>query len=186
MTAQQTSSGVTEAVPQVGRLQRLSRRSARARPSNKVRLLASAQEVIDLWPFFLEGHKALNDPLGARGEMSVDAYFRCLTQVAAASNQDGFVLLITSKNDKPLGFGVVVDGTDMWHEKRIALGQLMWSNGKSPNLCVDIAEATVEVCRQLGFERLYTASRRSSGAATRLFQTRMGFTFAHNVLCRDL
>ena len=162
-----------------GASRRLSPRFVLERPTNKVCILHTVEEVLTHWEFFLQGLEVLNDPNGARGDMSPGKFFQMLIHVATAPDDHGFVLLMTSSNDKPLGFCTVMDGTDIFHDKRIALGQLMWSSKKSPGLGRDMIIHMLKICKKLGWDELQCDTRRNTGAAKRLFEKVLGFQFCH-------
>lgn len=141
--------------------------------SNKVIRLTHPYEVLNHWPFFLEGMEALNSPTGAKGEYTPETFLQMLLKVIDKGDE-GLVLLLTSKNDKPLGFGVCFVGEDILGDRCL----FVWAgytSGRYKGTMLEMCQYAEEYARAIGITVLRAASKRITGAAMRLFERAWGF-----------
>jgi len=152
---------------------------------NKFVILRSLEEVLANWAFFLEGLEVLNNPQGARGDVSPDAFLKLVLNVVAEGTSFGIVALLTSKNDKPLGYGICFDNTEPYCEKS-ALIYAAYSNRKAPHTARELLSHCEIWAKEQGFKHLHACSRRFNGAAFRLFEDVWKFSRACVVFTKAL
>lgn len=140
---------------------------------NQFHYIRTAKEVLDLKEFFLEGLRVLNDPQGGRGNVRKESYFQVILQTALGRISDGIVMLMTSVNDKPLGFVVLLNCTPPGGE-RTAFCYAVYSNGKCHGASYQMLEMVDKWARTYEYRQIQAASRRMTGSAVRLFD-RWGF-----------
>lgn len=136
----------------------------------------SVQGIIDNIEFFKEGWTMITRPECARDVFSWDGFLKTLLHVASLDECNGAVILFTSCNDKPLGFYVLCDNTEIFSDHRTVLIFAGYSNGKyeqAPLASIDFVE---KWARDRGFKEIHAHTRRMTGAAARLYERKLGFT----------
>lgn len=141
---------------------------------NKVQCISDLEEFLYWWPFLLEGLGILNSPNGGNGNIPETRFFKILLQVISGRHSEGTVMLLTSKNDKPLAYVVLCNNTQPFAE-RTALCFVIYSNNKCAHAVKELHRAVNAWCVTHHYVRLYAASKRISGAAVRLFEKKWGF-----------
>ena len=136
--------------------------------------LKSLSEIQTHWDFFLEGLTNLNDPHGARGDLTPVQFFQMLLYAVEKHPHHGGVGLLTSKNGKPLGYGVVLDNTEPFCRKSVVV-YAVYSNGKCATTTVELLANAERWAREHGFAEMQACSRRINGAAIRLFEKKWKF-----------
>lgn len=142
--------------------------------SNVFRWLGGLADVEANWDFFREGLASLNDPHGARGDLTELQFFQILLYAIAKHPRQGGVGLLTSKNGKPLGYGIMLEDTEPFC-KRSAVVYAVYSNGKCATTTEELLENAERWARTEGFVELHACSRRINGAAIRLFEKKWKF-----------
>jgi hypothetical protein len=139
--------------------------------SNKIVRLFSAIDLARHWPFIQESREGLVKK--ARARWSEEEYFNMLTRVTNMG-VDGLVLLLTSKNDKPLGIGCAFVGVDFDGNECFYVWAT-YSNGKCHTCLSELLNACKEYARSIGQKVIKMASPRINGAAKQLFCDTLGF-----------
>lgn len=147
--------------------------------------LTKAQDVIDNWDFFAEGLNVLNNPQGARGDVTPPALLNLVLNVVEKGLDFGIVALLKSKNGKNLGFGICYDNTEPYCMKS-AIVYAVYSNKKSPTTTRELLYHGEKWAREHNFKDLHACSRRFSGASLRLFEDIWGFSRACIVFRKPL
>lgn len=136
--------------------------------------LTTPESIIANWEFFLEGLSQLNNPQGARGDVNHEAFLKLTLAVADKGLDFGLVALLTSCNDKPLGFGIMYENTEPFCE-RSAIVYAVYSNKKCPTATSELLAHGEEWARKHGIKHLHACSRSFSGARFRLFEKHWHF-----------
>lgn len=152
---------------------------------NKFFWLANLQDAQKWWPFLFEGLNSLNDPHGARGDMEPLQFFQMVLHAISCHPTNGGVGVLTSKNDKPLGYGIILNNTEPYCRKS-AVVYAVYSNGKCPTTTVELLTNAESWARSQGYCDLQACSRRINGAAIRLFEKKWGFRRACLVFRKEL
>lgn len=142
---------------------------------NKGIIPRKLEEVIEWWPFILSGLDALNDTSGARANMSANDLFRVAVSTALGDPDRGLVLILASKNDKPLSYIIATENTDLYGPRTL-VAWAAYTNRKCATALKDNLDILEKWARHAGFEELQAQSRRMNGSAMRLFERRWGFT----------
>jgi len=126
----------------------------------------------------------LNDQRRARANYTPESFFNMLTKVATMGEQ-GLICLLTSKNDKPLGFGVGFSAVDFNGDACFYVWAA-YSNAKCKTTLNELLSACEMHAKTLEFNSVKMATPRITGAAFRLFEERLGFsreyiTFKKNI-----
>lgn len=119
---------------------------------------------------------SLNDPRGARGDIRPERFFQMLLDVMSRGDEQGVIAVLQSKNRVVLGYTVIIDGTDICSFCRVAVGYVLYSNGKCPTAGVDMTVLAERWARMYGYNEMHGISRRINGAAMRLFEKKLGFS----------
>jgi len=144
----------------------------------------TAKEVIDNYNFFESGMVALNDPKGAKSNYTSESFFLMLMRVINAGDL-GLVLLLTSKRNKPLGFGVAMASSDVEGVKCLYILEF-FSNGKFKDTRQVLLQAAEQHARSLGLNKLRASTRRINGCGFRLFEGVWGFKREFVTFTRDV
>lgn len=136
--------------------------------------LTNVQQVIAAWPFLVNGWRELCSPEKGRSDLSEGEFLTMLLRIQGMGPNDGLIALFTSKNDKPLGYMVVMNDSETPH-RRTALIYLGYSNGLYTQAPIVATEYVERWAKERGFTELHAQSRRLSGAAMRLFRKKLGF-----------
>lgn len=151
----------------------------------KVKHLTNVEDVIRWGEFLHEGWEAFRKPDKARCDIAFSDFMRQVFHIACGPPTFGFVAVYTSKNDKPLGFTVVLDDSEGW-EKRTATILYAYSNGKYAAASTAAVEYIEKWARQRGFAALHTQGRRLNGAAMRFYRKKLGFQPVSIVFQKEL
>ena len=137
-------------------------------------VITSLPELLAHWPFLLEGLAVLRNPQGARGDISPETFFRICMHTVDKGMTYGLVALLTSTNDKPLGFGVMFENTEPGCQKS-AIVYAVYSNKKYKHASKELLSFAEGWSRANDFKQIQACSRRFSGAAFQLFEQNWGF-----------
>lgn len=141
---------------------------------NQFIYLTELDQFLDWWPFFLEGLPLLNSSTGGRGGIPEERFFKILLQIALGNMKNGAVLVVCSKNGKPLAYTVLINNTAPFDE-RSALCYALYSNNKCAGVVKQLHVEVLKWCRLNEYVKLYAASKRITGSAVRLFEKKWGF-----------
>lgn len=140
---------------------------------NRFKRFTTAYELIDYWPFFAEACQGLNDPHGARRNYSEEYFFNMLTRVCLMEDR-GLVLMLTSKNGKPLGCGVAYGATNFDFESCFYVWAT-YTNGRCPTALKELLQYAEAYARHLGYDAVKMGTPRINGASFRVFEQKLGF-----------
>jgi hypothetical protein len=112
-------------------------------------------------------------------DVTPDQFFKTLARVAFDSEL-GWIGILTSESGKYLGFGVMVDVTEMYQLKTLCI-YIVYSNAKCPSTILEVRHEALQWAKQHGFERIRAVSfrirpnpTRISGAVKRYFSKTLG------------
>lgn len=142
--------------------------------TNRILRLTSAFDIVKHWGFFNEARLALNDPSKARESYTELEFFNMCTKATNLPNDDGFVVMLTSKNGKPLGCGVAFAAED-FNGKRCFYVWCTYTNGKCTTALQELLHHAERHARSLGYREIKMSTRRINGGAMRLFEDKLGF-----------
>lgn len=140
--------------------------------TNKLVRLHSAFDLAQHWPFIQESREGLVKK--ARARWTEEEYFNMLTRVTLMGDQ-GLVLLLTSKNDKPLGIGCAFVATDFDGNDCFYVWSV-YSSGKCHTCLSELLNACKEYAKSVGSTVVKMATPRRNEAARRLFEDTLGFS----------
>lgn len=140
--------------------------------SNKLVRLHSAYDIAQFWTFIKEAQVGLMRK--ARAKWDEEKFFNMLTRVTLKGD-DGLVLMLTSKNDKPLGVGCAFVAEDFDGNECFYVWAT-YSNGKCHTCLSELLDACKQYARGIGQKVIKMASPRINGGARRLFCDELGFT----------
>jgi len=146
----------------------------------KLHLLTSLDEFMEHVSFIREGFDTLEELV----RVSWDDFAGQVLQVVSGKMEAVFAVFL-SKNDKPLGFVMVVDDTAGSIEK-VALIYAAYSNGKYVGAADEAVHYAEEWATAKGFDKLRASSRRMNGAAMKLFKKKLQFKPAFIVFEKGL
>ena len=126
---------------------------------------------LEWWPFLLEALPLLNRTNVGSEKVSADRYFSVLTREALGPPSDGVVIVLASKNTKPLGFVVLLNNTAPFSPKT-ALCYAVYSNNKCATAVRQLDRETKGWCTLHGYKKMVAASRMIHGATVRWFKNR--------------
>lgn len=152
---------------------------------NKLCLIESVEQLLGFWKFFQEGLESLNDTIGTREKVTSDSFFKLLIHVISKNPGFGIIGVLTSKNDKPLGFGVAFNDTDIGLTKS-AVVYAVYSNKRCPTTVKELQDIAETWARENGFHKLHACSRRLNGSVMRLFEKKWGFHRTAIIFEKDL
>jgi hypothetical protein len=152
---------------------------------NKFTRLTDPLEVLNHWEkLFLPGMLALNDPRGAKAEYTPESFYKLLQNVTGMRDK-GLVLMMTSKNDKPLGFAIAFETLDWMGERCMYLVEI-FNSGKYQNGAIDMITYVENYARGLGLKEVKAATRRINGGGLRLFERKWGFVREYLTFKKEL
>lgn len=147
---------------------------------NKIVLIQDYKTLLDRWEFLLEGLQAVQanckDNLP---DVTSDQFFKTLAKVAFEPEL-GVIILLTSKNAKPLGYIVLVDNSELFGPKVVCI-YIAYSNGKCASTIAELRHEGLRWAKEQGFEkcraysyRIKPTPARMSGAVRRYFSKTLG------------
>lgn len=144
-----------------------------AQSGNRYVRFRTAYQLVEKWDFFEEARKGLNNPHGARCNYTSEKFFNMMTRTTLM-DEKGLVLMLTSKNGKPLGCGVAFAAQDFEGESCFYVWTC-YTSGKCRSTLHDLLEYTSAYAKHLGFDAIKLATPRITGGAFRLFEDKLGF-----------
>jgi hypothetical protein len=149
-----------------------------------VRHLRTVEEILEASEFLHEGYLSLCDPARARLFVSWEEYFQRVMHTAI-SPAAGTVVLFSSKNDKSLGYMVLIEDSESRHRRTVMI-YAGYSNGRFAAASEASMAYVQRWAKAQGFVELHANSYRINGAAMRLFRKKLGFTPLSVVFKKDL
>lgn len=135
---------------------------------NKLIRIVDTKSLLKWWPFFKEGIKWLQ----SKGwfDHSEDIAFKTILTITEMGKR-GYVAVITSKNGKPLAFGVAYENTPDFYDKRSFLSYITYSNNKDSKAYNSLLDEFKRYAKGEGINILYVSTRRCCGSAIRCFNS---------------
>lgn len=137
--------------------------------SNKIVVLNSINAVCDMWPFMLTGLEELRKPSKAREATTPTDFLATLMRIV--TSHSGVIMVLTSKNNKPIGFVVAQQSVERCSIQLVAA----FINDKCPDALMELRDALEEWSREHGFKEIRAYTRRINGSAMRWYEKRLGF-----------
>lgn len=134
--------------------------------------LMGAEDFTQWVEFLYEGWQSLasHNRIG----MTAEAFYKQVLKVVCGPPGDGAVFVVTSKNDKPLSFFVLIDNSESFEKESVVI-YAGYSNGKSADVTTYGVEVAKIWARENGFQQLQACTRRLNGASARFFRKKLGF-----------
>jgi hypothetical protein len=151
-------------------------------PDNKLVRLHNAIDIVDNWDFLKESMEGLNKK--ARANYNDIKFFEMLCKVARM-NKDGLIVILKSKNDKPLGFGCAFVATDFNGDDCFYVWAA-YSTGKYHHCLTELQQACEDYARSIDQRVIKTATPRTNHAADRLFCDILGYRREFSTYRKDI
>lgn len=142
--------------------------------TNIVHHLTDLESVTRWWPFFVEGAAALNGISKQQNIWTPEYLFEAVTKILDMERL-GYIALLTSKNQKPLAWGLCHSATDSMSGEPYFFVLGAYSNGKCATATRELCTAAESYARSIGHHTLKAGTFRLTGAAIRLFESSWGF-----------
>ena len=143
----------------------------RSPTNNFVSQVNTVDEVLKLWPFFHLGLEELRKPSKARETTSATDFMALLMRVVTSEPGSGVIMVLSSKNAKPIGF-VVGKRSAEHHSMQLMVAYV---SDKCPDAIEDLRAALELWCKERGYTELRAYTRRINGSAMRWYENRLGF-----------
>jgi len=151
----------------------------------KVKILTTAQDVIDWWPFFLEGLHELNQLPDKEDRVTPEEYLQTILHTATLPTDLGLVGVITSKNGKPLCYGVVMNNTVRFRRKSCCV-YAVYSTKQARAVVRFALEYFEKWARENGYSVIHAFSPCMNGSRFRLFEKHWKFRRASILFTKNL
>lgn len=151
----------------------------------KVVQVESLDKLLAQWPFVLSGLESLNATLDGEELVDTEAFFRVHLDIAAGHRR-GAIFLLTSKNDKPLGFVTAHDATSAYRRSRTLWVYCIYSNDKKQGAAKMLFDRVEKWGRDEGFTEIRSESARTSGASIRWCRSTFGLQLSKMVFRKSL
>lgn len=152
-------------------------------PQCKVYVLDSVEKIIEHLAFISDGWEAFKKP-PLNCNIPLNAYFQLVFRVAHGNPDNNLLILLTSKNDKPLGYSIVFNDSQLGLPKS-CIWFYYYSNGKCNTVAIESSNFIEAWARKRGYKEIHSQSFRMSGAAIRGFK-RVGMKPFSMVFKRNL
>lgn len=143
----------------------------RSPTNNFVSQITSVDQVLKLWPFFNLGLEELRKPSKARETTTTREFLASLMRIVTGDPSSGIIMVLNSKNAKPIGFVVGSRGADHTSMQIVAA----YVSDKCPDAIEDLRNALELWCKERGYTELRAYTRRINGSAMRWYENRLGF-----------
>lgn len=137
--------------------------------------LEGVRDVIANWHFLHEGLIELNSIVPENRHFSSASFLKLLCNTVDSGEKSGYVMIVRSKNNKPLFYLVAYDNSDEYHEASTVFIVAFYSNGKSKTASRFGLEALKKWARGHGYKELQGESSRINGSSFRYFEKYLGF-----------
>lgn len=142
---------------------------------NYVDLILTNDEILEEWPFLVEGLNHMNNPQKSNMCEAHETYLKTLSR-CACTWPDGFVGILRSKNGKPLGFGVGYNSSSLLQNKKVLWIYATYSNGKYKDAVPDMLKWGDEFAKCFNYDEVATATGRVNGSNFAWFEKKLGFS----------
>ena len=138
----------------------------------KVIEVEGCDAVLKHWPFLLGSLAELNETIKDT-PISTDSFLRVHLDIAVGKIY-GKIFLLTSKNDKPLGFVSAFESTSVYGPGPVLWVYAIYSNDKKAGVPKILFSRLEEWAKDHGFVEIQTQSGRTSGASIRWCRAQFG------------
>lgn len=145
-----------------------------------MRFLRAVEDVLALWPFFLQGLKELNEGGVSKVYVSPEDFFKIVIDVIYQGETYGIVGVLESKNGKPCGFVIAFDSGSRYF-KKTALIFAAYSAGYVSNVTRDMLTLSLDWAEKQEFHAVEALSLRVGNSIRRLYCKKLGFTYFGNL-----
>jgi hypothetical protein len=135
---------------------------------NDIVEIRTIDDLLEYWVFLKQGMVALNDPRGAKATYTDDTFLQLLLKVFGM-DEAGLIVVLQSKNGKPLAFGICFEAVDIM-EERCFFVWAAYTNGKYKGGLQELCKYAETYARKRGIRCLKAATKRICGANIRLFE----------------
>ena len=125
----------------------------------------------DAWPFLESGFEVLTRSNGGRLQITPKAFQRTLINATAGSEYGG-LLLLTNKNDLPLGYICLVATSTVLSPKTLSIFAL-YSTEKCPSAYEELVHEAKIWARMHRYEKLRFECHRITGAAAKFAEKKL-------------
>jgi hypothetical protein len=139
-----------------------------------IKYVTDVEELLDRWPFFYEGWLAVLQHNHGKPKATTNDFMLLLMRAVTSKPSEGCLAVFESKNNKPLGFIVLMNGSEV-ASYRVAHINMAYTNGKSPGITLAGQKFAEEWSRENGYKELQLRTYRMNGAAQRFFVRKLGF-----------
>lgn len=146
--------------------------------------LVGHEPVLQHWPFLLEGLDNLNGTVKDR-TVAKECFLRVHLDVACGK-MNGRVIVMTSKNDKPLGFVTAYETTSDYRPERVLWVYAIYSNDKKPGAAKLLFGYLESWAKTEGFQEIQSQSGRTSGASIRWCRAQFGLSLSKLVFSKTI
>jgi hypothetical protein len=147
--------------------------------------LTKIQEVFTHWPFFLEGLGQLNTLVGCMDPITEEVLLKTLLHAVDRYPRDGLVVVVTSKNDKPLLWGVALNNTALF-KPRSCVVYAVYSNNKAAGVVSSAIQCLEQWARENEYVNIQAFSPSFNGSRIRLFERSWKFRRAAIMFTKKL
>jgi len=151
----------------------------------KVLCINDVESLIKEIDFVIEGYHQLMKLGPNKFYISLKDYLQLLFKTVTKDPTDGCVMVVKSKNDKPLGYFVLFNNTAPGCPSSCVIYA-----GYSTNRYIGLAEDGMTLAeawaRRNGYKQIQALSPRMAGAAMRFFKRKLGFTPMSIIFKKDL
>lgn len=144
------------------------------RSGNVIVPVRTTTEVMDNWPFFMEGLSKMQDGFQWKATIEPISFLKIILRVLENGEDAGMVGLIRSKNGKNVGFFILQDNTEEFQEPT-ALCYALYSVGNNSAITRDAVDYGMKWCKEKGYKAVYALSLRTGSAVKKLFTHKWGF-----------
>lgn len=143
------------------------------------------QEVLNHWPFLMEGLEDLNKTTKNGEVVQPEQYLNFHLDVATGYTV-GRIILAFSKNWKPLGFISACDNTSKYRSGKSLLVYAVYSNNKATDTAKYAFFQLEKWAREQSYDRIQGYSGRTSGASIRWCRTKFGMDLSKLLFVKHL
>lgn len=151
----------------------------------KVVEIRTVEQVLDYWKFFFEGLEELNLLLKPVDAISAKVLLQTLLHSIDLHQSQSLLVVITSKNDKPLLWGLIFDNTVLFKPKSCVV-YAVYSNNKAKGLIQYGLRIAEKWARENHYKTMQAFCPKMNGSRFRLFEKVWGFQRHSMVFQKDL
>lgn len=137
--------------------------------NNKSKELTSVQDVLDNWGFLYAGLLRLRQPNSARETTTTNDFMATLMRIVTSKH--GVILLLLSRNNKPIGFAI----GERLPEPRVIQLLAAYVSDKCPERIRVLQWFFEQWCKDNDYVEIRAFTRRINGSAMRWYEEKLGF-----------